>query len=106
MKRVLSVLMAAILVVVLGCTAAFAHHGDRQHADAGCGSRGACIYCDSYGSRHLFCDENGDGLCDHTGAVCGDADGDGLCDLCGTAHRGWTGGHHGGGHHGGHHGCR
>ena len=36
----------------------------------------------------------------------GDADGDGLCDLCGTAHRGWTGGHHGGGHHGGHHGCR
>lgn len=94
MKRILYLLTAAVLVMVLGCAAAFAHHG------------GGCGYRDSYVSCQPSCDRDGGGPCGHTWAACGDTDGDGLCDLCGTAHLGWTGGHHGGHHGGGHHGWR
>ena len=71
MKRLLTGMLAAALVLSLGVTSAFA---------AGRGGH--------HGGGYNFVDGDGDGVCDNYGqATCRhtDADGDGVCDLCGIA---------------------
>ena len=64
MKKIRIAALAAMLVLAMGMTTAFAV-GGRYYADA-----------------------NGDGICDNRGTGRGvcyvDADGDGVCDNCGT----------------------
>ena len=74
MKKIRIAALAAMLVLAMGITTAFAV-GGRYYADA-----------------------NGDGICDNRGIHCQyvDANGDGVCDKYGTGCRGWGRGCHGG----------
>ena len=77
MKRILIVLLAALLAVSAGAAlAAGRHHAGHGHRAAA----GRCYRADGGYCRF-------DGACDHARDAChafADADGDGVCDRCGT----------------------
>lgn len=103
MKRVLMVILAALLAVSAGAALASGHHhgGHGYRATAGrcyrtedgyCHKDGACLHDGD--ACHFYADEDGDNVCDRCGThwtsenveFCGhnyvDEDGDGVCDRC------------------------
>ena len=82
MKKLLTGVLAAALVLAAGTSTVFAvgHHGGHHHG-LGAGTAAACAG---------WSDADGDGICD--GCGCGrhyvDADGDGVCDNWSEGGRG------------------
>lgn len=129
MKKIITTIAAAALVLTVGVTGALAAGPGRGRQAAGGGAsryhaqtvcryvdadgNGVCDYCGAYraaytGGGQYFIDADGNGICDHCGRMdgsCGtgryytDANGDGVCD-----HYAAGGGHHGQGR-GAHRGC-
>ena len=129
MKKIITAIAAAALVLTVGVTGALAAGPgwgrraagggtSRYHAQSVCryvdaDGNGVCDYCGANraactGGGQYFIDADGNGICDHCGRMdgsCGtgryytDANGDGVCD-----HYAAGGGHHGQGR-GAHRGC-
>lgn len=88
MKKVMTGILAAALVLTVGTTSAFAVGRRANYVDA----NGDGV-CDNYGTGRgqgmYYVDANGDGVCDNYGTGRGqgmyyvDANGDGVCDNYG-----------------------
>ena len=87
MKKTITAIAAALLLVAFGGTTAFAghHHGHMNLPSCHLGVSHSCV------------DTDGDGICDHYAECFTDQDGDGVCDYLGAAASHHTG-HHGHGH--------
>ena len=87
MKKTITAIAAALLLVAFGGTTAFAghHHGHMNLPSCHLGASHSCV------------DTDGDGICDHYAECFTDLDGDGVCDYH-EANRNHHTGHHGRGH--------
>lgn len=122
MKKTITAIAAALLLVAFGGTTAFAghHYGHMNLLSCHLGVSHSCVdtdgdgICDHYAecftdldgdgvcdyheaNRNAFCDASGDGICDHYAGQFTDTDGDGVCDYLGAAASHHTS-HHGLGH--------
>lgn len=90
LKKVLSGIFAAVLLLSIGTTSAFAVGPGQGPYFVDADGDGVCDYA---GTACAYVDADGDGICDNcgrlAGAGCGgnfvDEDGDGICDYAGTA---------------------
>lgn len=103
-KKLLTGVAAAVLLMSLGATTAFASDTWQSQGRLCTDANGDGI-CDHAASNCQFLDANQDGVCDRCGLTCRgtgwvDADGDGVCDhySAGSCYGGHCGSGHGYGH--------